>query len=93
MVRQFEVSLSHYRKIDRGVLDVRLSTAKKLAAYFNVTLSELLRASGLTLTPTAANRPNALFRHPSGARSRSARASSSSFSGEPIAVASMVFLI
>jgi predicted transcriptional regulator len=35
------VSLSHYQKIDRGDLDVRLSTAKKLAECFEV--SELLR--------------------------------------------------
>jgi transcriptional regulator with XRE-family HTH domain len=30
MVRQFEISLSHYQKIERGVLDVRLSTLEKL---------------------------------------------------------------
>lgn len=43
MVRQFDVSLSHYQKIERGDLDVRLSTAKKLAGCFGITLSELLR--------------------------------------------------
>ena len=43
MVRQFDVSLSHYQKIERGDLDVRLSTAKKLATCFNVTLAELMR--------------------------------------------------
>ena len=43
MVRQFNVSLSHYQKIERGDLDVRLSTAKKLAECFGVSLSELLR--------------------------------------------------
>ena len=43
MVRQFDVSLSHYQKIERGDLDVRLSTAKKLAECFGVSLSELLR--------------------------------------------------
>lgn len=43
MVRQFDVSLSHYQKIERGDLDVRLSTAKKLAKCFDVTLSELMR--------------------------------------------------
>ena len=43
MVRRFDVSLSHYQKIERGDLDVRLSTAQKLAKCFGVTLSQLLR--------------------------------------------------
>jgi transcriptional regulator with XRE-family HTH domain len=43
MVRRFDVSLSHYQKIERGDLDVRLSTAKKLANCFEVTLAELMR--------------------------------------------------
>ncbi len=43
MVRQFDISLSHYQKIERGDLDVRLLTAKKLAACFDVKLSELMR--------------------------------------------------
>jgi len=43
MVRRFDVSLSHYQKIERGALDVRLSTAKKLANCFDVTLAELMR--------------------------------------------------
>ena len=43
MVRNFDVSLSHYQKIERGDLDVRLSTAHKLAECFGVTLSALLR--------------------------------------------------
>jgi transcriptional regulator with XRE-family HTH domain len=43
MVRNFNVSLSHYQKIERGDLDVRLSTAQKLAECFDVTLSELMR--------------------------------------------------
>jgi transcriptional regulator with XRE-family HTH domain len=43
MVRQFEISLSHYQKIERGVLDVRLSTIEKLAECFGVTLAELMR--------------------------------------------------
>jgi transcriptional regulator with XRE-family HTH domain len=43
MVRNFDVSLSHYQKIERGALDVRLSTARKLAECFEVTLSELMR--------------------------------------------------
>jgi transcriptional regulator with XRE-family HTH domain len=43
MVRNFDVSLSHYQKIERGDLDVRLSTAAKLADCFGVTLAELMR--------------------------------------------------
>jgi transcriptional regulator with XRE-family HTH domain len=43
MVRRFDVSLSHYQKIERGDLDVRLSTAQKLAECFGVTLAQLLR--------------------------------------------------
>lgn len=43
MVRRFEFSLSHYQKIERGDLDARLSTLKKLAESFDVSLSELLR--------------------------------------------------
>jgi transcriptional regulator with XRE-family HTH domain len=43
MVRNFDVSLSHYQKIERGALDVRLSTARKLAECFEVTLAELMR--------------------------------------------------
>jgi hypothetical protein len=35
--------LSHYQKIERGDLDPRLMTLKKLAGCFDVTLSELLR--------------------------------------------------
>jgi transcriptional regulator with XRE-family HTH domain len=43
MVRRFEISLSHYQKIERGDLDVRLSTARKLADCFGVTLAQLMR--------------------------------------------------
>ena len=43
MVREHDFSLSHYQKMERGVLDPRLSTLKKLAAAFGVSLSELLR--------------------------------------------------
>lgn len=43
MVRKFDISLSHYQKIERGVLDIRLSTLKKLADCFGVTLAEFLR--------------------------------------------------
>ena len=42
MVRQFEISLSHYQKIERGVLDCRISTLQRLADAFEVDLSELL---------------------------------------------------
>jgi transcriptional regulator with XRE-family HTH domain len=43
MVRNFEFSLSHYQKIERGVLDPRLSTLARLAECFKVSLSELLK--------------------------------------------------
>jgi len=43
MVRRFDISLSHYQKIERGDLDVRLSTAQKLATCFGGTIAELLR--------------------------------------------------
>ena len=43
MVRNFDMSLSHYQKIERGVLDVRLSTLQKLAECFGVSLAELLK--------------------------------------------------
>jgi transcriptional regulator with XRE-family HTH domain len=43
IVRRFDFSLSHYQKIERGVLDVRLSTMEKLAECFDVSLTELLR--------------------------------------------------
>lgn len=42
MVRQFEFSLSHYQKIERGVLDPRMSTLERLADAFELTLSEFL---------------------------------------------------
>ena len=45
IVRYYDLSLSHYQKIERGDLDPRLSTLKKLAVAFDVTLAELL--SGL----------------------------------------------
>jgi len=43
VVKHHEVSLSHLQKIERGVLDVRLSTLMKLANAYGVTLSALLR--------------------------------------------------
>jgi hypothetical protein len=43
MVRNFDMSLSRYQKIERGDLDVRLSTAQKLAQCFGVTVPELMR--------------------------------------------------
>jgi transcriptional regulator with XRE-family HTH domain len=41
IIRQFDFSLSHYQKIERGVLDVRLSTLEKLAQCFGVSLAEM----------------------------------------------------
>lgn len=43
MVRSHEFSLSHYQKIERGDLDPRLSTLKRLADAFGVTIAELLQ--------------------------------------------------
>jgi hypothetical protein len=43
MVRRFEISLSHFQKIERGVLDCRLTTIARLAEAFEVDLAELLR--------------------------------------------------
>jgi len=42
MVRRFDLSLSHYQKLERGALDPRLSTLKKLSKSFSVSISELL---------------------------------------------------
>jgi transcriptional regulator with XRE-family HTH domain len=42
MVRHADFSLSHYQKLERGDLDPRLSTLKKLAGAFDVTISALL---------------------------------------------------
>lgn len=42
IIRNFDFSLSHYQKLERGALDARLSTLAKLAEVFNLTLSELL---------------------------------------------------
>lgn len=43
MVRRWSWTLSHYQKIERGDLDVRLTTAEKLARCFGITLSQLMR--------------------------------------------------
>lgn len=43
IVRYHDLSLSHLQKIERGVLDIRLSTAQKLATCFRVSLHELFR--------------------------------------------------
>lgn len=43
VVKNHDVSLSHLQKIERGVLDPRLSTLKKLADAYDVTLATLLR--------------------------------------------------
>jgi transcriptional regulator with XRE-family HTH domain len=43
IVRKFEVSLSHYQKIERGDLDPRLTTLRKLADAFDVSISLLVK--------------------------------------------------
>jgi transcriptional regulator with XRE-family HTH domain len=43
MVRDHGFSLSHYQKIERGVLDPRLGTLKRIADAFGVPLSELVQ--------------------------------------------------
>lgn len=43
MVRSHDFSLSHYQKIERGDLDPRVSTLRKLAKAYGVSLSELLK--------------------------------------------------
>ena len=42
MVRKHAWSLSHYQKLERGVLDPKLSTLVRLAECFEVTVAELL---------------------------------------------------
>jgi|GEM_PF-1246429 len=42
MVRYADFSLSHYQKIERGDLDPRLTTIKRLADAFGVSMAELL---------------------------------------------------
>lgn len=43
MVRSHDFSLSHYQKIERGDLDPRLSTLKRLAEAFGVSLADFLQ--------------------------------------------------
>ena len=43
VVKNNEISQSHLQKIERGVLDARLSTLNKLAAAYGVSVSTLLR--------------------------------------------------
>ncbi|MBZ0121268.1 MAG: helix-turn-helix transcriptional regulator [Sandaracinaceae bacterium] len=43
VVKNHDLSLSHLQKIERGALDPRLSTLKKLADAYGVTLSTLLK--------------------------------------------------
>lgn len=43
VVKNHDITLSHLQKIERGVLDPRLSTLQKLADAYDVTLSTLLR--------------------------------------------------
>lgn len=42
MVREYGFSLSHYQRMERGVLDPRLTTLEKLADAFGTTVCELL---------------------------------------------------
>lgn len=42
MVRLWGFSLSHYQALERGDVEPRLSTLKRLAESFGVTLSELV---------------------------------------------------
>jgi transcriptional regulator with XRE-family HTH domain len=42
LVRRYDWTLSHYQKIERGVLAPRLSTLVKLAKSFGMSVSELL---------------------------------------------------
>jgi transcriptional regulator with XRE-family HTH domain len=43
VVKEHDISLSHLQKIERGVLDPRVSTLQKLADAYDVTLAGLLR--------------------------------------------------
>lgn len=43
VVKNHDITLSHLQKIERGALDPRLSTLRKLAEAYGVTLSSLLR--------------------------------------------------
>lgn len=43
VVKAHDLTLSHIQKIERGDLDPRLSTLKKLADAYGVSLSTLLR--------------------------------------------------
>lgn len=43
LVRRFDWSLSHYQKIERGVLDPRFTTLEKLADSFDMPVSDLLK--------------------------------------------------
>jgi transcriptional regulator with XRE-family HTH domain len=43
VTKQSDFGLSHYQKIERGVLDARFSTLRKLAEVYGVSLSELLK--------------------------------------------------
>ena len=43
VVKSHDFSLSHYQKIERGELDPRFSTLRKLAEVYSVTVSELVK--------------------------------------------------
>jgi DNA-binding XRE family transcriptional regulator len=42
MVRDHGFTLSHYQKLERGALDPRLSTLRRLATAFGVSVSKLV---------------------------------------------------
>ena len=46
VTRRFDISLSHLQKIERGVLDPRLTTLAKFAEAYGVTVSQLLEGVG-----------------------------------------------
>lgn len=46
VTRNFDISLSHLQKIERGVLDPRLTTLAKFAEAYGITLSQLLEGVG-----------------------------------------------
>jgi transcriptional regulator with XRE-family HTH domain len=43
MVRWHGWDLAHYQRIERGVLDVKLSTLGRLAEAYGITLAQLMR--------------------------------------------------
>ncbi len=52
-------SFRNYQKIERGVLDPRLSTLRRLADAFDVSLSEFLEGVWVFLSTNGSGRPGA----------------------------------